>query len=217
MLLDFHNLQDGNSRGVPALQAIQYLCTKYNVNGADNSVYVQGIIEDLISCFPRAVELADQFTEVKETCRAHEKKYETEVLRLMDIAVQQTLIQRKPAETQENAFGAVVLLASSLKKAADESCDLSGKHGKQHLIERMRSEGGKAQLVELTNQVTALEELRRVFRSKGNMALEVVKTLDAHRRNVEGNVHKRCSKMCDFRTRMAENFDDEALASSRNQ
>lgn len=48
MAWDFHDAQSGDLRGVPALQAIQDLRTKYGKNEPDNLVAVKGNIEDRI-------------------------------------------------------------------------------------------------------------------------------------------------------------------------
>lgn len=116
---------------------------------------------------------------MKKTYETHEKRYEKEVSRLTDIAVQHTLMKQKTTNTSAHASGAMVSLVASLKKASDEIREISGKHEEQLSIERARSDGLKAGAVDLIDQVMNVEEVFRISRSKQKMALAEVWKLNA--------------------------------------
>lgn len=81
---------------------------------------------------------------MKHTCDNHEKKYETEVSGLTDIAAQHTLMQQRMTNTLAHACGAEVSLVAFLKNARDKIRGKSGKHEEQFSIERALSGSLKA-------------------------------------------------------------------------
>lgn len=97
---------------MPALQAIQDLCTKYNVKELSSLVDAHAIIKDRISSIRRVVEFSDQIAETKETGLDHTKKHETEVALLNSLVSHRMLLQGKPDETLGHASGAIVFLVA---------------------------------------------------------------------------------------------------------
>lgn len=108
--------------------AIRDLCTKYNVNEIDNLVTAQRNIEDGILRIPRDLELTKQLAEAKWVCEPYEKKYETEVFLLGNIATQRTSMKQSTADTFAWLLKPLCCRSRFLKKACNEIRDMSGRH-----------------------------------------------------------------------------------------
>lgn len=83
-------------------------------------VGAEAIIEHGILSTTRVVELTDQLAATKKTCLTYEKKHETEVAGLNDLASQRVLLQQKTADTLKHASRAVVSLVAVLKRVLEE-------------------------------------------------------------------------------------------------
>lgn len=80
----------------------------------------QSTIEVGTSLILRNIELADRFAEMKNTCKNYERKYEKEFTRLTGFAAQHTFMEQETTDIMTHAWGGVMSLAASLKKAQDE-------------------------------------------------------------------------------------------------
>lgn len=84
------------------------------MNEPDDLFVTLSITKGGISSITRVIELTDRLAQARNTCEAHENKYETGVSRLMDIAALHSLLQKKTENTYARASGAVILLATFL-------------------------------------------------------------------------------------------------------
>lgn len=140
MVYDFHNLQDSDRHGTPALQTVRDLCTKYNFQEPADLAGGQAILEDGISFISRVVDLTDQLAKTKKTCSTYKKEQEIYSARLNDRASQRIPLQKKTADTLTHASRAVISLAVSLKRAHKKVCMVSEEHD-EYLIKREQTDG----------------------------------------------------------------------------